>query len=484
MNLRGTLALAAIAVALGLYVWLVEIRGTEQKAEAEAAARVIFELDPVAVTSLELVTSDGGKAALARATGPDGLSAWNLTAPIAYPADTAAVERALQVLEKLASTATIDAHPEDLAPFGLGDQAKRVAVKTGEDEPRVLFLGGDTPVGGGRYVELASDAKRLFIVSSGSLAGLAPSLVELRDKRLLRLPPGGVDELTVRAGGTLVAKAKRTDAGWTLVEPENAPADAERIQRVIDDLALGRASAFEDTPKAAKHYGLDRPELEISARAGELEEKLAFGSVDSQSWLERAGDPVILEVNERARTSVPRAFFDYRAKRVLTLDAENVRALELAFPRSDKTHRLKREGEVWTSEDAGVELQEQNVEELVFALEAVDATGLEEASLDRAQIGLEPALAVVRAFDEKGELLGSLSFGDPHPEEGLPALSSQSPLVWRVANVIGREVPLSPEAFTNLLVKSTPAPAPAAVEPEIEAPGEAAPVEAEPPASP
>jgi hypothetical protein len=422
-------------------------------------------------TSAALVRASGADAA-GRASGADGKSAWTIDAPVRYPADSAAVERALAALEKLSSTATIEARPADLAPFGLGDAAKRVVVKTGEGEPRTLLLGGDTPVAGGRYVELASDPARLFVVSAGSLQALGPTLVELRDKRLLRLAPDAVDELTVRAGGTLVARAKKTEQGWTLVEPESAPADGERIRRLIDDLALGRASAFEDTPKPAKVYGLDRPEVEVTARAGEAEEVLAFGSAESKSWLERRGDPVILEVNERARTSIPRAFFDFRAKRVLTLDAERVRGLELAFPRSGAAHRLKREGETWKAEEPGVELQPQKVEDLVFALEAVDATGLEEASLDRAQIGLEPALAVVRAFDENGELLASLSFGDPHPDRGLPALSSQSPLVWRVKNDIGRELPLSPEAFINLLVKSPvqpraaeDAPAPAAEPP-------------------
>jgi len=455
---RGTLVLLALALALGLYVWLVEIRGSAEKAEAEAAGRVIFAQEPAQVTGLELVTSEGANAVLTRAAGADGRSAWTLEAPVRYPADADAVERALQALEKLSSTATIETRPADLAPFGLGEKAKRVLVKTGEGEPRTLLLGADTPVGGGRYVELPGDPPRLFVVSAGSLGALAPGLVELRDKRLLRLAPDAVDELTVRAGGTLVARAKRTEAGWALVEPENAPADGERIRRLIDDLALGRASAFEDTPEPAKAYGLDRPEVEVVARAGEAEETLAFGSADSKSWLERRGDPVILEVNERARTSIPRAFFDFRAKRVLTLDAEAVRGLELVFPRNGVTHRLKREGETWQAEEAGVELQPRKVEDLVYALEAVDATGLEEASLDRAQIGLEPALALVRALDEQGELLGSLSFGDPHPDKGLPALSSQSPLVWRVANDIGREVPLSPEAYTNLLVKSPPQP--------------------------
>ncbi len=463
MKLRGTLALVVAALALGAYVWFVEIRGGEQKAEAEAAARVIFALEPATVSALELVTSDGVEAVLVR----EDAARWKLTAPVSYPADADAVERALRALEKLASTATIDAHPADLEPFGLGAARKRLAVKAGEGEPRTLYLGGSTPVGGGRYVELANDPNRLFVVSEGSLGGLTPSLVELRDKRLLRLAPDAVDELTVRAGGALVVHAKRTEAGWTLVEPENAPADDERIRRVLDDLALGRASAFEDAPKPAKEYGLESPEVEIVARAGAVEERIELGAADSRTWLERAGDPVILELNERVLTSVPRAYFDYRAKRVLTLDVEQVRALEFAFPRGGASHRLKRDGDVWKSEDAGVELQAQKVEELVYALEAVDATGLEEASLDRAQIGLEPALAIVRAFDDKGALLGELRFGDPHPEKGLPALSSQSPGVWRVTNDIGREMPLSPEAFANLLVKAAPTPA-AVIEPAAE----------------
>jgi len=59
VSLRGTLALGVAALALGAYVWFVEIRGGEKRAEAEAATRVIFALDPASATALELVTSDG-----------------------------------------------------------------------------------------------------------------------------------------------------------------------------------------------------------------------------------------------------------------------------------------------------------------------------------------------------------------------------------------------------------------------------------------
>jgi len=463
MRLRGTVVLAAVALALGVYVWLVEIRGAESKQEAESAARTILAIAPASVTSLSLDTSDAGAAVLVRA----GENDWKLEAPVAYPADADAVDRVLRALEKLESTATIAEKPADLAPFGLASDGsaksrKTVELRAGETPPQTLFLGGNTPVGGDRYVELASDPTRLYTVSAGSLSDLTPTLLELRDKRLLRMPASAADELTVRAGGELVVRATKADSGWMLVEPESAPADPEKIRRVLDDLALGRASAFEDAPKPLEKYGLAKPEIELTMRAKDAEERLALARADGRTWLSRAGDPVILEVNERALANVPRAFFDYRAKRVLTLDVAQVRTLELAFPREGKTQRLKRDGETWTSEEAGVELQSQKVEDLVYALSAVDATGLEAVSLERAQIGLDPALAIVRAFDEKGALLGEVRFGDPHPERGLPALSSQSPLVWRVTNDIGRDVPLSPEAFTNLLAKpaapATPAP--------------------------
>ncbi len=468
MTGRGTLALAAIAIALGLYVWLVEIRGAEEKSRAEEAASTIVAIPSASVTGLSLQTSDGARAELRRAA--DGT--WALESPVAYAADAAAVERALRALEKIVSTSAIDPKPTDLEPFGLGATRKAVEVRAGEAAPQSVYIGRNTPVGGGRYVEVASDPKRIFTVASASLADLEPSLVTLRDKRLLRTPASSIDELTVRSGGALVAKAKKTDAGWALVEPEAVPADADRIVRVLDDLALGRASAFVDEPGKAEAYGLANPVREVTVRAGDVEERLSIGTGDGKTWLARAGDPVVLQVNELVVTNLPATTFDYRAKRVLTLDVEQVKALELVFPRASKTERLKRDGETWTSETPGVALKAVEIDDLLYALAALDATSLIEASPDRAALGLEPALAVIRALDAKGALLGEISFGDPHPDSGLPASSSQSPLVWRVSNDLGREVPLSPEAFTNLLVQSSAPPAPAPGAP------------AEPPATP
>jgi hypothetical protein len=467
VNLRGTFALLAALVALGAYVWLVEIRGEEKKKETEAAEKRVLALAPAKVTALELDTSDGPRAKLVRA----GANEWKLEAPVAYPADASTVDSALQALEKLQSTATIAERPADLEPFGLGATRKTITAHTG-DTTQTLALGGPTPVGGGRYVEVGTDPPRLFTVSAGSLASLEPSLRDLRDRRILRLGADGADEVAVRSGGALVARAKKDDDGWQLVEPETAPADGERIRRMLDDLALARASEFEDEPKDLASYGLAKPAVELEVRAAGAVEKLAIGEADGKTWVQRAGDPVLLEANERVRTSVPTAFFDLRQKRVLTLDAEQVHAVEIAFPRTNETHRVTRDGEAWKSGEEGVELKPLAAEDLVYALADLDATGVEDSSPDRKQIGLEPPAVVFRALDAKGGALGELSIGDADVAKGLPALSSQSPGVWRIANELGRQAPLSPEAWKNLFVKGAE---PAEAEQPADAPAPSSP---------
>ena len=115
MNLRGTLALLLIAAGLGLYVWLVEIRGEQSRQAEEEAERRLVTIDPESVTRLELPTRDSERARLVR-DGDD----WRLEAPIAFPANPAAVRGALRALAELDSTGALESPSADLGVYGLG----------------------------------------------------------------------------------------------------------------------------------------------------------------------------------------------------------------------------------------------------------------------------------------------------------------------------------------------------------------------------
>jgi hypothetical protein len=456
VNARWTLGLIALAAALGAWVYFGELRGEERKKEAEAAEKRVFAVEPSAVTALELTLPDHGTARLVRA----GTSDWKIESPVAFPADPETVERVLHALSKVQSTAAISPAPADLAQFGLGDAGSKVRVFTGEGEPKELVAGRPTPVSGGRYLSLASDPSRVFIVESSDVAGLLPSLVELRDKRLMRVSAGGADELAVRVRGQLVAHAKRSDAGWQLVEPTAAPADGEKIRRALDELALARATDFVDSPEKLETYGLTKPEVELWIHTPDTEERLALASADGKTWLRRDQEPVVLAVNAGVLSGIPTHPFDYRAKRVLTLPADKVNAVELAYPRSGESHRYQLSGSDWKPVEAGLEARPLKVEDLLFAIATLDATSLEAPNADRKALGLDPALVKLTAFDEKGAELGTLLLGDASADKGIPAASSQNTDLWRVANDLGSQVPLTPESFKNQFLKPPTPPAP------------------------
>ncbi|HTO05582.1 MAG TPA: DUF4340 domain-containing protein [Myxococcota bacterium] len=452
MSSRWTFALVALAAALGAWVYFGEVRGDVRKQERETAEKHVFGVESAKVTALELPLTDNRTARLER----DGQNGWKLESPVAYPADPDAVERALHVLANVQSTASISPVPSDLLPFGLGPAGQTVRVFTGPGEPQTLSVGRPTPVGGGRYLSVGSDSGRIFTVAAGDVFGLMPALVDLRDKRLTRLSAGAVDDVTVRSGGQLVARVKRAESNWLLVEPQPAPGDVEKIQRMLDELSMARATDFADTPDAAATASLQNPELEIVLHTPEREERLAFGRAGDKTWLERAGDPVLLAVSPAAVSAVPAKTFDYRAKRVQTLESDQVKALELTWPRAGVTHRFELAESDWKSAEPGVELKPLKVEDMLLAVARLDATGIEPSGADRKALGLDPPAVTIRALDAQGKELGALSLGDASPDRGLPAVSSQSGDVWRVSNDLGGTVPLSAEAYTNMFVKVTP----------------------------
>ena len=454
-------------------MWFGEIKGEERKAAADAESKKLGAVAAKDVSALELGLGDGTTAKLARAGEKD----WKLESPVAYPADLETVERALEALAKLAWVQKIEPAPADREQFGLGAKARTLQASTGQGTPVQLSLGGATPTGGGKYLALASDPNAIYVVDTAAAASLAPTLQQLRDKRLLRAATGGASELVIKKDGALLVRATRGEGPWQLAEPESAPADGDKIARTLEELGLARASDWSPADVKPEAYGLAKPALEITVVTPAGKEQLALASADGKTWVQREGDPVLLQVNPAVLTGVPTAFFDYRAKRVQTLDTAKVHALELGFPRAGKSHRFERSGDEWKPVEAGLEVRPLKIEDLVFAIASLEASGLEPATADKKALGLDPPAVTLRALDDKGAELGALSLGDPAVPAGVPALSSQHPEVWRISSELGREIPFSAEAFQNAFVKP-PEPAPAAAAPP-------APMSAQPsPASP
>jgi hypothetical protein len=207
--------------------------------------------------------------------------------------------------------------------------------------------------------------------------------------------------------------------------------------------------------------------VEIEVARGEALESIALGQAGDKAYARIPGVASVLEIPDRIVDGVPREVFEYRYKRVLTLDDEKLASVELVFPREEVTHRFVREAQTWKPQAEDLDVDSLEVADLVFAIESLDATRLEEGEPDLARLGLAPPRVRVVARDASGAELGWLELGDPDPERGLAARSSAGPETWRVENNLAEDVPLGVDAFRNKFTPEPGEPAPAA---ESEAP--------------
>jgi len=473
MNIRATLALVLIAAGLGLYVYLAELRGERQRQGAESVAKRLLTLEVDQITALEVPLEGGGRAKLVR-SGDAGAEDWQLEAPLEFAADAGFVSHLVSSLSRLESEAVIEDPPQDLAPFGLGEGRRPVRVWTGEGEPTVLYLGGAAPLGSALYVALEGQGEKLFTVAQRDAGALEPRLLDLRDRSLVSFQADEVKRLRVSEFGRLVALVERVEpeqeeknGDWQMLEPGHDRADGERVRRLLQDLALAQATDFVDEPGPLEEYGLDSPELELIVETEQSTQRLRIGRVQDQGYVRVNDGSLVYQTSDRVLLNVPRKPFAYRYKRVLELDITAVRRIELDFPRDSAAHSFVREDSKWVPEDAEAQVKSLSVEDVLYALEDLQATSVVEGSSDRAALGLDPPRVRVSVFDASRAELGWLELGDPELNAGMGARSSANDRLWRVDNDVGVDIPLSLEAFrTNFLEEAEEEPEPEALDTE------------------
>ena len=400
-------------------------------------------------------------------------------------ADAYVIEGILTALGQLEVELTIDDVPADRAQFGLGESAPRIEIAPQSGDPIRLALGTDAPVGAVRYVESSTRPGVILAVTSSMLGELEPDLEKLRDKSVIPLEPRQVQQVQVEVGGKPLVTVQRhpgsqetlekagsediavEKAGdWDLAQPLAEKADGDRIFRYLQDLHFARAESFVDDPGKPAEYGLEKPDARVRLiPAGDGTVELAIGRKDDKVYARVDGTGPVLKVPARVLDGLPRQLFDYRNKRVFEVNAPDVERIELEFPRDTQAVAFKRDGEKWLPESSEWKVQDFRVGDLLYELDRVDATGLEEGTPDLARLGLEPPAVRVSVYGKDKAPIGWLALGNASQGQGTPARSSSSDRTWRVVKDIGEKIPLGLDAFRSswLVPDTPPASEPAAV---------------------
>ncbi len=391
----STLALVAVAVGLGAYIYFVD----SKKSDTEVKEKV-FAVAADAVEELRVV-SKGDTSVLKKTDGT-----WKLVEPLATDADTNAVTALVNSLTTLELNREVDPKATDLAQYGLASPKTDITFTAKGGAKGRIRLGEQTPTGTDLYA-VKDDGARVFLVSTFTETSLVRSAFDLRDKRVLRFERDKVDSLEIATGGGTFGLT-RADSEWRLATPAAARGDYGAIEGLLTRLSTTMMSGVEatDVSSLAK-YGLEAPTATVVVKAGSATATLAVGtSADGKAFARDLARTMVFTIDAAFATELQKGAGEYRKKELFDLRAFSAQQIVLTRGSDTITFQKKAgtgEGAVdtWTaSGPAGAAAREVKaglMEEAVTKL-----AGLRAASFVPSvpAAGTTPVMKVSTQFDD------------------------------------------------------------------------------------
>ncbi len=421
---RNTAILAALAVALGAYLFFVERHREPAPATAPDGPRgkVFAKVEPDTIEELQ-ITSSRGESIVVRKVD----KVWRLTAPIEAPADQSEATNAAANLASADVQRVVDEQPKDLAAFGLAKPRLTVAFRVaGEKTPRTLLLGDKNPTGSDLYAKLA-EAPRVLLVSAYLESTFDKGAFGFRDKRILTFDREKIDRLDVAEGTAKTAVSRQADT-WSVVAPVSARADFGVIEAVLSRLGNGQMKAIVWDPAApaappapsqpsrsqpaaaaaaAKHslkdYGLDPAEHRLTLGAGSTVAEILIGKATPEGdvYAKDASRSMVFTIEKALADDLTRHPADFRAKDVFGFRAFTGTRLEIARAGTTTAFERKKGTEKdavlkWVAVPPAPAATEDTIEDLVNKVATLRA----ESFVDALPAGAAEFARIQTAFDE------------------------------------------------------------------------------------
>jgi len=328
MNLRNSLVMLAILLALGGYVYFVEVPRDKKAAEEKK----LLTFDKEAVTELTLTYPDRVLTLKKTDAGK-----WRITQPVEADADETTVKNLLNAVADAEVKRTLDEVPQDLAVYGLTTPVvkAKLVLKDGKSVPLVSF-GKDTPVGFSTYAQKEGDAK-VILVPQTLRMGVVKEVKDLRDREILTFNNEEVKKLEIRGPDREIVLNK-AETGWALEKPTQAKADETEVKTFLSNLRSLRAQDFIEEPALGlKEFGLDPPQMSINITNSDNSRKTVLiggEKTDDKGtknrYVKRADleKPLFL-AGEWVWRDLDKNVADFRDKTVAQFPAEQVKKVEV-----------------------------------------------------------------------------------------------------------------------------------------------------------
>ncbi len=268
MSWKSTGLLLLLAGGLFAFIFLVERHLTPTGVQT-GAPKPLLTLAPDDVTNIQLRITNQ----LVLRVERNNNGTWGMVAPLAYPAQTYAIEGLLLTLSEITTPTAIapdelSASGKTVADFGLDVPQATLTLQHNGRRTELLF-GSKTSVGDQVYVQLLNQPS-IYLVSSEVLGRLPRHPNDWRDRTLLNFSTLNWDRMEVRAPGRGFGVQLDPTNRFLLTKPIATRADRPKMEALFRNLLSARVQQFVTDDPAADldAFGLHPPEAELALTLG------------------------------------------------------------------------------------------------------------------------------------------------------------------------------------------------------------------------
>jgi len=195
-------------------------------------------------------------------------------------AEETAVEQLLSHLSELSARQFAADVATDLDKYGLAAPMTTVSLRGGGTNAIAQLLVGSPDASNTvRFVKRA-DEPFVYGVDTNIISWLPSSYLALRSHRLTGGSSEEITKLVVEGKAEKVVVERGADKKWKLVEPSQGILDNDALQHLLDEWGALRAEQFiREGRDNLSEYGLDQPEVTITATAVDRTYSLALGKL-------------------------------------------------------------------------------------------------------------------------------------------------------------------------------------------------------------
>jgi hypothetical protein len=348
MKLSTTLVLLAIAIGLGIFVWILDRRSPGNRELARRA--YLVDLDRNDVTQLEIENGDT-KTRLQKTN--DG---WRLTAPIADRADATVIDTLLYSTQFLK-------RDDSLTNLGKGDQKRNYLKQFGVLRSRLVLrcigkqthielqFGGETAVEGSCYVRV--DSKDDVFVTDDDLKNLVSKPPDFfRDHELTPFLAPEIDRIVLTQAAGEIELTRQRDQ-WQIERPIKARASQAAVSRMLKKISETPVLQFQDEEGGGEFETETSPSA-ISLFSGQSKVKIACGAPVSNQpghiYVRVSDRPSTFIADESLAQTLDQKPNDLRDRKIVRLNPDLVDRITINTKGQPSAQLSRKEGR-WVISD-------------------------------------------------------------------------------------------------------------------------------------